>query len=446
MYNEIKIETDNTLAHHGILGMKWGVRRTPEQLGYRNTSNLTKARAKKIRTNAKIQAEMIKRQGKNQAKIEKAEAKAKAVTDKAKEKYDPETKRANEEASKSSTAPQKSIKDMTDDEIMQKIDRLRLEKTLKMTMKELAAMEPPVPENKIKKFVGETMNEVVKPAAAQAGRRLFQEWMEKEGKELLGLNEKQVRKTLDQQVDELRKRKEIAEIQNWFANGGKKEKTLQEQAADRMAEKRMAEVDDWFNKRASNSSGTTDSKTSDDSKHETPKSEQVKSEPTKTEANPTSESKPSGGLKLKSEPTSEPKQSAATTSSKSKYEVPEYERKMDDISLKKYDSPGKKAFKQDLKDLEARSDAEYAAKKTSSSSSSKTSSSGTSYSYDSNKSTSSNGKSYVELLTGSVEGRGSNGGRSEYQLPAVVNTNSNQYALAASSGRTYATYLLEKKR
>lgn len=41
--NSIKMEsTHEILVHHGILGMKWGIRRTPEELGHRRPSSRLK--------------------------------------------------------------------------------------------------------------------------------------------------------------------------------------------------------------------------------------------------------------------------------------------------------------------------------------------------------------------------------------------------------------------
>lgn len=56
---------ENELEHFGIKGMKWGVRRTPEELGHRKAQKAAKraARAEKVKTTAKKAAAVTKKYG-----------------------------------------------------------------------------------------------------------------------------------------------------------------------------------------------------------------------------------------------------------------------------------------------------------------------------------------------------------------------------------------------
>ena len=132
---------NNELMHYGVPGMKWGVRRTPAQLGRKQTSSSKSLFGKK-----------------------KPKPKAKA-----KEKP---------ESSKKETAPKpKSVKEMSDDELNSAIRRMQLEQTY-------ASLSPK--KVSIGKAVAKRiLNNIVVPAAEDVGRQMVKTALTRAGNKTL---------------------------------------------------------------------------------------------------------------------------------------------------------------------------------------------------------------------------------------------------------------------
>jgi len=130
------------LYHHGILGMHWGIRRFQNKDG-----SLTEAGKKRV---AKYEAKINKIIGGNEHK----------------------------------KASSKKISDMSNEEIQERINRIRLEQTL-------ASLQPSTVD-KGKKFRQSVMNDVIAPAARDAGKEVSKALFVKIGKDMLGLTDKDI--------------------------------------------------------------------------------------------------------------------------------------------------------------------------------------------------------------------------------------------------------------
>lgn len=124
----------NELTHHGILGMHWGVRRYQNKDG-----SLTAAGRKRV---DKLDSEYQRLTGKKLTK-----------------------KKSSADVKKTEPKPKsKSISEMTNEEIQEKINRITLEQNLKsLTPKKISAG---------KRFTETVMNDVITPAATDVGKQL----------------------------------------------------------------------------------------------------------------------------------------------------------------------------------------------------------------------------------------------------------------------------------
>ena len=172
-------KTDNELYHWGVLGMKWGVRRYQRKDG-----SLTPAgerRLKKERAELKKEEQVLKNRKATKAKIDRIAAKRKSLEEQKKELDgdDAKTKKGKSDEAK---ATKKSVKDMTDEELMSGIRRAQLEQQYS------ALTAQPETTAKGNGFVKEFWNKAAVPAIQEAGKGLIKDSLTKMGKKYLGLN------------------------------------------------------------------------------------------------------------------------------------------------------------------------------------------------------------------------------------------------------------------
>ena len=131
---------DNELYHHGVKGMKWGVKKTPVRSSSGNT------RKRKSNTMSLFKKKKTTR---------------------------------NASVAKSSPTQTKSVKDMSDDELRRKIERVRLEQQYQQLN--------PKTVSRGQRIAKRVMNNVIGPAAEDLGKQVVKSFMAKGINKVLNL-------------------------------------------------------------------------------------------------------------------------------------------------------------------------------------------------------------------------------------------------------------------
>lgn len=138
---------DEELYHYGVKGMKWGIRRTPAQLGHKTGTKRKKS--------SNAAAETVKRGAKKVASAVSSRYAASKQKRLAKKLHD-------EEVKKTQSNKKKKISELTDDELRERIVRMELEQRYRNLS--------PQKQSAGKAFISKVGNQVVGPALTNVAR------------------------------------------------------------------------------------------------------------------------------------------------------------------------------------------------------------------------------------------------------------------------------------
>lgn len=209
---------ENELYHHGIKGMKWGVRR------YQNPDgSLTNAGRKKYGTKTNFErVQAAKKAATIGVKKRKAMEKANARTAKEIAKYEKKAglnKSESKSVVKSNSKP-KTINEMTNEEIQERIDRINLEnKLISLTPQKVSAGQ---------RFVNGVKGAAIS-IAKEKGTKIVGDYIDKQVREKLGIkDEKSMSKILQEKAQDYENRQKIDKGQKYFKEGKYAEKNTTE--------------------------------------------------------------------------------------------------------------------------------------------------------------------------------------------------------------------------